>query len=123
MSDPTSPKPGAAPPTDEERRCERCGATFWFRAGEQRFFSERGLPDPPRRCASCRKARKDAARRGPPVPARTASAHAAPQSAIPRCAWCGHEARVPFAVAAHRPVACEACYRWRLGVGSGLVED
>ena len=137
---------------DEERTCDRCGARFWFRVGEQRFFAQRGLADAPRRCAACRRARKLEARRGP-ARSNQASQAGAPQAgalkaremppgemtpsvtdeyetartasarALPRCAWCGAEARVPFHVAAHRPVACEACYRWRLGVGSGLTED
>ncbi len=113
---------------DEERRCDRCGERFWFRVGEQRFFARRGLADPPRHCAACLRARKAEARQGPPtaltgsVP-RTRSGPSMPVPVLPRCAWCGAPARVPFHVAAHRPVACEACYRWRLGVGSGLTED
>jgi hypothetical protein len=108
---------------DEQRSCTDCGASFWFRAGEQRFFASRGLPDLPRRCEACRRRRKEVARSGP---ASNAPKPAAREPRLPRCAWCGGFARVPASVhadvAGHRPVACEACYRWRLGFGSGLVE-
>jgi CxxC-x17-CxxC domain-containing protein len=116
---------------DEERLCERCGATFWFRAGERRFFAKRGLVDPPRRCTPCRRARKAAARRGPtarpdPISSGPRDSVQPSDAALPRgtplCALCGAAARVPFHVAVHRPVACEACYRWRLGVRSSLTE-
>jgi hypothetical protein len=109
---------------DEQRVCADCGASFWFRAGEQRFFAQRGLPDAPRRCEACRRARREAARRGPAE--RPAKPVSRPAPRLPRCAWCGGFARVPASVhadvAGHRPVACEACYRWRLGFGSGLNE-
>ena len=35
---------------DRALTCATCGAGYVFRAGEQRFFAERGLPDPPRHC-------------------------------------------------------------------------
>ncbi|MEO6953711.1 MAG: zinc-ribbon domain containing protein [Polyangia bacterium] len=104
--------------TDEHRTCERCGDTFLHTGGEQRFYAERGLPDPPRRCAPCRKALK-AERRA--ISLRTPKQR--PVDVTPSCSWCGEPARVPFEVAAHRPVACEPCYRWRLGASSGLRMD
>ncbi len=103
---------------DRELSCADCGDSFAFKVGEQRFFAKRGLPDVPRRCAACRRKRKaerrDTSAREPCAPV------VAPVATLPTCAWCGDPARVPFEVALHRPVACEPCYRWRLGLGSGL---
>ena len=103
--------------TDEHRTCERCGEGFLHTAGEQRFYAARGIPDPPRRCAPCRKAQK-AERRA--VSPRARDPKQRPFEVIPTCSWCGELARVPFEVAVHRPVACEPCYRWRLGASSGF---
>ena len=47
---------------DQTHTCTDCGATFTWSAGEQEFFHEQGFTDPPKRCKSCRQARKD--RRG-----------------------------------------------------------
>ena len=47
---------------DQAPTCTDCGATFTWSAGEQEFFHEKGFTDPPKRCRSCRQARKD--RRG-----------------------------------------------------------
>ena len=47
---------------DQNRTCADCGRDFMWSAGEQEFFHEQGFTDPPKRCRSCRQARKD--RRG-----------------------------------------------------------
>lgn len=39
-------------------RCRRCGNTFSWTAGEQRYFYARGL-EKPKDCADCRSRRKD----------------------------------------------------------------
>jgi len=108
---------------DEALTCADCGERFWFRAGEQRFFAGRGLPDAPRRCAACRARRKAEGRAHRSAPRATASHPSATPATGVLCALCGAPARVPRGVGSgHRPVACEACYRWRLGLGSGLAE-
>jgi len=43
---------------DEELICIDCSKPFIFTAGEQSFFYSKGL-QPPKRCASCRKTRKE----------------------------------------------------------------
>ena len=42
---------------DNSIRCGDCGKAFVFGAGEHEFFSE-GLANQPRRCPSCRAAKK-----------------------------------------------------------------
>lgn len=43
---------------DIELTCIDCELSFIFTAGEQRFYSSKGL-SMPKRCQPCRKARKD----------------------------------------------------------------
>ena len=43
---------------DKSIQCSDCGATFTFSAGEQEFFQSKGFTNEPRRCPSCRRAKK-----------------------------------------------------------------
>jgi len=43
---------------DKSIKCSDCGATFTFTAGEQEFFASKGFTNEPRRCPSCRQAKK-----------------------------------------------------------------
>ena len=40
---------------DQVLLCADCGGGFVWTAGEQAFFTERGLTEPPRRCEECRR--------------------------------------------------------------------
>ena len=42
---------------DKQLECADCKKTFFFTAGEQAFFAQKGFQEP-RRCKSCREARK-----------------------------------------------------------------
>jgi hypothetical protein len=39
-------------------QCSDCGTTFSFSAGEQEFFASKGFTNDPKRCPSCRRAKK-----------------------------------------------------------------
>jgi Probable zinc-ribbon domain len=43
---------------DQKRTCSDCGDEFIWTAGEQEFFHEKGFTEPPKRCKTCRQARK-----------------------------------------------------------------
>jgi len=43
---------------DKVLQCSDCGQEFIFTAGEQVFYSSRGLQNEPKRCSQCRRARK-----------------------------------------------------------------
>jgi len=43
---------------DKSIKCSDCGTTFTFTAGEQEFFASKGYTNEPKRCVSCRKAKK-----------------------------------------------------------------
>ena len=44
--------------TDKTLTCVDCGATFTFSASEQETFAQRGYTNEPKRCSTCRDARK-----------------------------------------------------------------
>jgi len=44
--------------TDKVMACVDCGQEFTFTAGEQEFYAQKGFTEAPKRCSSCRAARK-----------------------------------------------------------------
>ena len=87
---------------DRTLTCRDCGEPFVFSAGEQQFFSSKGLVNDPQRCPSCRSAAKHARTAGAPAGSR--EYHAAV------CNSCGGQAVVPFAPRNDRPVYCSTCF-------------
>ena len=88
---------------DKELQCADCNTTFTFSADEQQFFQTKGYTNEPKRCPSCRRARKstryssgggDYERRMFPAV----------------CAECNKETEVPFQPREDRPVYCRECY-------------
>ena len=43
---------------DKSIQCSDCGTAFTFSAGEQEFFQSKGFTNEPKRCPSCRRAKK-----------------------------------------------------------------
>ena len=43
---------------DERRTCVQCGFSFVFTAGEAAHYRDLGFSQKPKRCATCRRARK-----------------------------------------------------------------
>ena len=82
---------------DKTLVCKDCGQEFVFTAGEQEFYAERGFVNEPKRCKSCRDAKRVASK-----PER--------EMFIGTCDSCGGEARVPFQPREGRPVYCSACF-------------
>jgi len=88
---------------DKTLQCSDCGREFTFTAGEQEFYSSRGLQNEPRRCPECRQARKTE-RYGN-------SGYRTQRQMFPAvCAECGQETEVPFEPREGRPVYCSECY-------------
>jgi CxxC-x17-CxxC domain-containing protein len=90
---------------EKRLKCADCGTDFSFTAEEQEFFQSKGYTNEPKRCPSCREAKKTQ---------RTGSrgnSYGLPRqmfSAI--CAQCGKETKVPFEPTTGRPVYCSDCY-------------
>ena len=43
---------------DKTLKCADCSVDFVFTAGEQEFYSSKGFTNEPKRCPTCRQARK-----------------------------------------------------------------
>jgi len=90
---------------DKSLQCSDCGATFTFSADEQELFASRGYTNEPKRCPSCRQARKTE-RYG-----NSGSDYRGPRQMFPAvCAQCGKNTEVPFAPREGRPIYCSDCY-------------
>ena len=91
---------------DKSLQCSDCGTAFTFSAEEQELFQSRGYTNEPKRCPSCRQARK--AERG----GNSNYGYGAPRQMFKvTCAECGKEAEVPFEPRGDKPVYCSDCYR------------
>ena len=82
--------------------CADCGAEFVFTEREQAFYREKGFDNEPKRCPSCRAAKKQAKRDG-------GSPRREMYPAV--CARCGKETTVPFKPSGDKPVYCKDCYQ------------
>ena len=98
--------------TDKALTCADCSSEFVFTASEQEFYAERQFSEP-RRCPSCRAARKLA--RGGSQDAGGAgggySNGGTREMFSATCSSCGREARVPFQPTGAKPVYCSDCFR------------
>ena len=90
---------------DKSIQCSDCGVTFTFSAEEQELFQSRGYTNEPKRCPSCRQARKaERYRNG-------GSGYRPQREMFPAvCAQCGKDTEVPFEPRGDRPVYCSDCY-------------
>lgn len=87
--------------------CIDCGSDFVWTVGEQVFFRDKGLQNPPKRCKVCKKAKNE----------RLSSIAAANAAGIKQrievavyCARCNGYTTVPFYPSQGRPVYCRSCY-------------
>jgi len=86
--------------------CADCGADFSFTAEDQQFFQSKGYTNEPKRCPSCRQARKT--ERG----GSRGDSYGVPRQMFPAtCAQCGKDTEVPFQPTNGKPVYCSDCYR------------
>jgi CxxC-x17-CxxC domain-containing protein len=95
--------------TDRALTCADCGEEFVFTASEQEFYADRQFSEP-RRCASCRAARK-LSRGGNSEPIPSGGSYGASREMFSAtCSSCGREARVPFRPTGSKPVYCSDCF-------------
>ncbi len=96
---------------DKSIQCSDCGTTFTFSAEEQEFFQSKGYTNEPKRCPTCRQARKSE-RYGSGGGSGSGAGFGARRQMFPAvCAECGKETQVPFEPRGDRPVYCSDCYR------------
>jgi CxxC-x17-CxxC domain-containing protein len=107
--------------TDKILSCVDCSQEFTFTASDQQFYADRQFSEP-RRCASCRAAKKAA--RGETGSYSGGSSYGGGYNgggynSGPRemfsatCDSCGREARVPFRPTGSKPVYCSDCFSTR----------
>lgn len=89
---------------DKSLQCSDCGAFFTFSAKDQEFFKSKGFSNEPKRCSSCRQAKKAERDSG--------SNYGATRQTYPAtCAQCGTSTQVPFQPRGDKPVYCRDCYQ------------
>jgi CxxC-x17-CxxC domain-containing protein len=90
---------------DKSIQCSDCGTTFTFSTAEQELFASKGYTNEPKRCPSCRQARKSASYGDSGYGSKPR-----PQMFPAVCAQCGKNTEVPFEPREGRPVYCSDCY-------------
>lgn len=93
--------------TDKSLTCMECNAEFAFSAEDQEYYATRGFQNEPKRCPSCRQARKAGRQGGGGY----GSGERQMYPAV--CGDCGQETEVPFQPREDRPVYCRDCFSKR----------
>ncbi len=100
--------------TDKTLTCGDCGASFTHNADDQEFFAMKGYTEP-KRCPSCRQARK--AERGGGGGGGGGGYGPREMHSV-TCSNCGKDAEVPFLPRGDRPVYCSDCFAQQRGARS-----
>jgi len=106
------------PYTDKTLTCVDCSAEFTFSAEDQEYHASRGFTNEPKRCPSCRQARK--AERGGGYRGGGGYGESRRQMYPAVCAECGQNTEVPFEPRGDRPVYCLDCFSKRSATGERL---
>jgi CxxC-x17-CxxC domain-containing protein len=93
---------------DKTLTCQDCGKSFTFSADDQAFHAQKGYTNEPKRCPSCRTAKREARGSG------GFGGGSRPTFAV-KCSACGKDTTVPFQPRGDRPVYCSDCYRQQGG--------
>ena len=115
--------------TDQELTCVECGQPFTDTAADQAYRAERGFTNAPKRCPSCRAAKR--AERGEGGGGGYSGGGyggggggyggggygGGRQMYDVVCASCGKQTQVPFQPRGDRPVYCSDCYAQQGGGG------
>jgi len=103
--------------TDKSLTCVECGAEFTFSAEDQEYYATRGFTNEPKRCPSCRQARKagrQGGREGGGGYRGGGGYGSGERQMYPAvCADCGQQTEVPFEPRGDRPVYCRDCFAKR----------
>lgn len=97
--------------------CIDCENSFIWSAGEQLFFHDKGLKNPPKRCKPCKQAKNE---RLAAIVAAQASGVKQRIEVIVNCAKCTNQTTVPFYPSQGRPVYCRSCF---LAMNPGLTAE
>ena len=99
---------------DRTLTCLDCNQSFTFSADDQRYHAEKGYNNEPKRCTSCRQARRNS---GGGSSSYGSSGYDSSGGYSSRremhdvvCAQCGKNTQVPFRPSGGRPVYCSDCF-------------
>ena len=97
--------------TDKILVCADCSQEFVFTASEQDFYAQRGFTEP-KRCGSCRAARKASRPEGGGQGGFGGGYDRGPREMFAAtCSRCGKSTEVPFRPTNGKPVYCSDCFR------------
>ncbi len=106
--------------TDKTLKCVECGQDFVYTVSEQELHQSLGYQNEPKRCGSCREAKRmrkgdsGGPRGGPRGGGGRPPGGGGPREFFPAiCAECGKEAQLPFKPRGDRPVYCSDCFAKR----------
>ena len=92
---------------DTNINCIDCRQQFVWTSGEQLFYRDKGLQNPPKRCKTCKQAKNE---RLSAIAAAQASGIKQKIEVVVNCAKCGSQTTVPFYPSQGRPVYCRSCF-------------
>jgi len=95
--------------TDRTLTCVECGAEFTFSAEDQEYHASRGFTNEPKRCPTCREARRGGGGGGRGGGG-GGGGYGSRQMYPAVCADCGQQTEVPFEPRGDRPVYCRDCF-------------
>lgn len=113
-------KPAVTEPNDLQDTgiiCIDCGQEFIWTSGEQSFYRDKGLQNPPKRCKSCKQAKNE--RLAAIATAQTLGVKQRIEVTV-NCAKCENQTTVPFYPSQGRPVYCRSCF---LAMNPGLTSE
>jgi len=103
---------------DRTLTCVDCGAEFVHSADDQEYYAKKAFVSDPKRCPSCRAARRSG-RVGGDGRSDDRGASPGPREYFAAlCSRCGNQAQVPFKPHMDRPVYCSDCFRVVHGEGA-----
>ena len=92
---------------DQTIRCVDCKKDFIWAIGEQIFFRDKGLSNPPKRCRNCKTAKN---KRITDITAAHKAGFRQRIEIAVYCAKCESYTTVPFYPSQDRPVLCRSCF-------------
>ena len=100
--------------------CIDCQQTFVWTAGEQCFFRDKHLENPPKRCKDCKKEKN---KRLAAIELAASEGRRQRIEVQAKCASCECLTTVPFYPSQGRPVYCRACFLQLNGSSSNGTHD
>jgi len=101
-------------------KCIDCSQQFIWTAGEQTFFRDKQLQNPPKRCKGCKKA-KNQRLEAIELSKATGKRHRIEVKA--ECARCSTLTTVPFYPCQGRPVYCRECFAETSGLADAAIAN